>query len=468
MEEEMLEDEVLEIEKTEIGIAVDIGTTTVVAVAYLKSTGGQIASVIEQNCQVRHGYDVHHRVGYAARNVQFPLSEIQVKGVVILHSDLIAQLEKMFSRLLEKCAAKLSTENDFEIARVVMTGNTIMLSIAAGLPCEGFKTYPYSPVSLFGFETTWQQFRTASVFPNFALPLDVQLQLKNPSVISERTTVYIPPCIGPFAGADAVCDMLVAGFAGPILTSKEDLLPDESPITAPLLLCDIGTTCELALFVPAKDGVESKLTCVTVTVGPAFECSNILCGMSPIEGAIDKVTYERDKFHFHVIGDGKPKGLCCQGLLSLVAILYKNHFIDTNGTIVKAAAKTGDGMTCIELTPSVRITQQDIKNLQIVKSALRIAIEYLLEKTSSTPIVSICGGCGPAFSMDDAIALGIIPEKISKHTIRLGNAALSGAASLLFSKSMREKAKKLAQKAVHVDLSREPQFQQKFLSAMDF
>lgn len=466
-----MSEELLEVEKSEIGIAIDIGTTTVVCESYLKSTRECLASVIRQNTQVRHGYDVHHRVGFSVR--KFPGAEegVSTTGVAFLHSDLMVQLDEMLSELIEnsekECFKIHDIDSELVISDIVITGNTIMLSAAIGLPCDGFKVYPYSPVSLFGFDTTWHQVRSATIFPSYSIPFEFQPHLKKESPVNGNVPVYFPPCIGAFIGADAVCAMMTAGFSGPILDSNEELLPDESPITAPLLLVDIGTTCELALYVPGKDGRESKLTCTTVTVGPAFECSNILCGMSPVEGAIDKVTYEKDNFNFHVIGDVRPKGICCQGLLSLISVLYKNNFVDNSGRIIKKAQKTGDGESYIELTPAVRITQQDIKNLQIAKSALRTGIEFLLERTSSSPIVSICGGCGPLLSIQDAVSLGVIPESISKHTIRLGNAALKGAASLLFSKEMRNRAKKLSMKAQQLDLSREAQFQQRFLSAMD-
>jgi uncharacterized 2Fe-2S/4Fe-4S cluster protein (DUF4445 family) len=457
----------------DVGIAVDIGTTTIAAAAYLRSTRRLLAVAAEQNNQVRYGYDVIHRVSFAQRPPLAGSSTVVAEtGAVILHNTVISQLEHLFAKVLASASQVLPRGVRPVVSSIVITGNTTMLSLAVGVPVNGLSEAPFAPASLFGMETTWDALRKGTVVPNSGkadISSPEQLQLFESSAISEETSVYIPPCISAFVGADTVCAMIVAGFPVPgVNVAMDDLLPDESPLTAPLLLADIGTNCELALYTPGKEGQNARLICTSAAAGPAFEASNISCGMSSVDGAIDRVTIENEKIACRVIGGGTAKGLCGTGLLSLVALLFKNGYIDKGGTIVKGASRSGDGSACIELTPAVRLLQQDIRNLQLAKSAVRTGIQYLLEKSPAPPVFSLAGGFGANLSIEDACTLGLIPGELGLHCIHLGNAALSGAASLLFSPSLREKAAQIAAKAYPVNLAAVPGFQQRFLSAIDF
>lgn len=457
----------------DIGLAVDIGTTTIAASAYLRSTRQRLAVAAAQNQQVRYGYDVIHRVSYAMRPPLAGSTTVMAdSGAVVLHNTVISQLEKMFTQVLAASASSLPRGVRPLVSSIVITGNTTMLSLAVGVPVNGLAAAPFTPASLFGMDTTWGALRSGTVVPGSGradMSSPEQLQLFQSSAISEDTPVYVPPCIGAFIGADTVCAMLDAGFPVPGSSlERDDLLPDESPLTAPLLLADVGTNCELALYMPAVEGQNSRLVCTAAAAGPAFEAANISCGMSSVNGAIDRVTLENGKFSCHVIGGGTAKGLCGSGVLSFVALLYKNGYIDKGGTIIKGASRNGDGSACIELTPAVRLAQQDIRNLQLAKSAVRTGIQYLLEKTSSLPIFSIAGGFGTTLSVEDAVLIGLFPKELCSHCIHLGNAALAGASALLFSKTLRDKASRIAGKAYQVNLAAVPGFQQRFLGAIDF
>ena len=148
--------------------------------------------------------------------------------------------------------------------------------------------------------------------------------------------------------------------------------------------------------------------------------------------------------------------------------MLKNKYIDKNGVIIREKSTLGDGTACIELTPAVYISQQDIRNLQLAKSAVKTGLEFLLEHTEETPVFCIAGGFGSKINLEEATTIGLLPPQLEKRTIQLGNAALSGASALLFSNVLRDKARSLAKKAIQINLAGIPEFQERFLKGIDF
>ncbi|MBR1404998.1 MAG: DUF4445 domain-containing protein [Treponema sp.] len=456
----------------ELGIAVDIGTTTIAVSVWALSKRKHLVTVAEKNNQVRYGYDIIRRISFAVRPPLTGSSQVVETGPSALHYCVVSQLEKMFTKAVLDASARLPRGYQPKVASIVITGNTTMLSFLCATSVNKMAAAPFTPATLFNVETTWQKIRTGTPF-DFCVEMDKPtpelIQLFNSSIIAPDTAVYIPPCIGTFIGADAVCAMIAAGFPVPgTKNNPATLRPWESKITAPLLLADIGTNSELCLYVPDSEEQKGRIICTSAASGPAFEGANISCGMPSIEGAIDKLIYKDEKLTCHTIGDKNPVGLCGSGLVSAVAVMLDHRFIDKNGILIKNKSKLGDGSSCIELTPAVYISQQDIRNLQLAKSAVRTGLEYLLEHTHETPVFCIAGGFGSKLDLSEACKIGLLPEQLEKRTIHLGNAALSGASALLFSNVLRAKAKDLAQKAVQVNLAAVPEFQQRFLKGIDF
>ncbi len=190
--------------------------------------------------------------------------------------------------------------------------------------------------------------------------------------------------------------------------------------------------------------------------------------MPSIEGDMDKIIYIHEKLECHTIGDKNARGLCGTGLISAAAVMLKNKYIDKNGIILREKSKLGDGTSCIELTPAVYLSQQDIRNLQLAKSAVKTGLEFLLEHTTETPVFCIAGGFGSKINLDEATTIGLLPPQLEKRTIHLGNASLSGASALLFSNVLRDKARSLAKKAIQINLAGIPEFQERFLKGIDF
>jgi len=456
----------------DIGIAVDVGTTTIAVSVWALLHRKHLLTIAEKNNQVRFGYDIIRRIAFATRPPLTGSSTVVESGPSALHYCIISQLEKMFAQAVMEAATKLPRGYQPKVSSIVITGNTTMLSFLCNTSVNNMAAAPFTPASLFDIKTTWEKLRNGTTY-SYCVSLDNPtpelLKIFESSIISPETEVYLPPCIGAFIGADAICAMISAGF--PIPGSKNEpstLRPWESKVTAPLLLADIGTNSELCLYVPDSGEKKGRILCTSAASGPAFEGANISCGMPSIEGAIDKITYTHEKLECHTIGGKNPRGLCGTGLISAVAVMLKNKYIDKNGIITREKAKLGDGTSCIQLTPAVYLSQQDIRNLQLAKSAVKTGLEFLLEHTEETPVFCIAGGFGSKINLEEATTIGLLPPQLEKRTIQLGNAALSGASALLFSNVLRDKARALAKKAVQVNLAGIPEFQEHFLKGIDF
>lgn len=459
-----------ELSPAELGIAVDIGTTTIAVSVWALSRRKHLVTVAEKNNQVRYGYDIIRRIAFAVRPPLTGSSSVVETGHSALHYCIISQLEKMFTKAVMEASERLPRGYQPKVTQLVITGNTTMLSFLCATSVNNMAAAPFTPATLFDTVTTWEKIRDGLVYSHCCVldkPTPELLQLFKSSIIPSDTEVYLPPCVGSFIGADTVCSMVAAGF--PVPDSKTDALkPGESKVKAPLLLADIGTNSELCLYVPDSEDKKGRILCTSAASGPAFEGANISCGMPSIEGAIDKISYAHDKLECHTIGNTNPRGLCGTGLISAAAVMLKNKYIDKAGIIIREKSKLGDGTSCIELTPAVYLSQQDIRNLQLAKSAVKTGLEFLLEHTTETPVFCIAGGFGSKINLEEATYIGLLPAELEKRTIHLGNAALSGASALLFSNVLREKARALAKKSVQINLAGIPEFQQRFLKGIDF
>lgn len=455
-----------------IGLAVDVGTTTVVVSAWTLGKRKHLATVADKNEQIKYGYDIIRRISFATRPPLTGSSNVVESGPSALHYCIICQLEKMFAKVVSLASQKLPRGFQPQVKQIVITGNTTMLSFVCAFPVDKMAAAPFQPASLFDFSASWKNVRNGTSSPlcvTLDSPTPEVIQIFDSSVISSETQVYFPPCIGAFIGADTVCAMIAAGF--PVSNLQDEKSPDSNGSKkSPLLLADIGTNSELCLFIPETQEKKAKIICTAAAAGPAFEAANISCGMSAINGAIDSVSIINGKFNTRVVGNTSAKGLCGSGLVSLVASLFKNKFIDSGGAILRNKSKLGDGTDCIELTPAVYLSQQDIRNLQLAKSAVRTGLEFLLKYVPDEEEIVFCiaGGFGSKLNLEESKTIGLLPARLEKNAVQLGNAALSGASALLFSKTLKEKARLLKNHSTQVNLAAIPDFQERFLSAIDF
>ncbi|MDR1853061.1 MAG: ASKHA domain-containing protein [Propionibacteriaceae bacterium] len=261
-----------------LGVAIDIGTTTVTVLVFRLGDGERLADASALNHQVRHGSDVLSRIDAAAS-----------VGVDTLRELIVEQLGELLAEALSRADATAD-----QVERAAITGNTTMLHLLVGLPVHTLGVAPFTPASTFG----------ESVSASSVLPELVNAEL------------YLPPAISAYVGPDIVCGILATGLDNAILV-------------------DVGTNGEMAL---ANGG---RLWCCSTAAGPAFEGAEISSGMPALPGAIDSVSYSGGKLSYTTIGAKKARGLCGTGLIGAVNALLDAGIIDETGAMEEDAAAIG-------------------------------------------------------------------------------------------------------------------------------
>ncbi len=390
---------------SQYGVAVDIGTTTLAARLY--DANGQILSEASRlNPQSNWGADVISRI------------EADLRGEGKALSSAICQALDQVVQALAKDAGVSADQID----GAVITGNTVMLYLLTATSTEPLSHAPFTMNRGFGETVTAK-----------ALGLD--------SLMAD-TPIYLPPCISAFVGADITCAILSSQL------TKSD---------APMLLVDIGTNGEIALW---QNG---KLSVCSTAAGPAFEGVGIAMGMNAAAGAIDRVSLDGDSLLTHTIGEITPKGICGSGLIDAVACLLENETLDPSGYLEDDP---------IEIQSPVTLTQKDIRMVQLAKSAICAGIVTLM-KVADVPVeqlsaLLVAGGFGRYLNMENAGKIGLLPPALIPVTKTVGNAALSGAILMLLDQSSRIAAVKLAEQATTVDLATNPVFMDEYTNGMLF
>ena len=384
------------------GIAIDIGTTTLAARLY-DTDGNLLARDSRLNPQQEWGADVISRIEAALDGSSRDLA----KAIRQALDDMIHELAEI---------VKISTK---DIGRVVITGNTVMLSLLTEQSVEPFSHAPFNAERLFA------EVITAG-----------DIELYN---LSQSTPVYLPPCISSFIGADTTCALLATQLC--------------DGNTA--MMADIGTNGEMALW------YNKELTVCSTAAGPAFEGVGISMGMRGADGAIDKVSIENGQLKAHVIGDRIPTGICGSGLVDAVASMLDLEIVDESGYL--------EDDEFIIHAP-VSLTPKDIRMLQLAKSAICAGLVALIktEKLSASDISAlyIAGGFGSYLNKDSAAKIGLLPKALAQSSKAVGNAALSGAAMILLNDEVRKQAEALAGAAKVLDLSTSPIFSEQYMSGM--
>ncbi|MBO5295376.1 MAG: DUF4445 domain-containing protein, partial [Clostridia bacterium] len=388
---------------TQYGVAIDIGTTTLAARLY-DTKGKPLAETSRLNPQQEWGADVISRI------------EAALDGKA---KDLAGAIRKALDEILSELATKADIDTN-SIDGVVITGNTVMLSLLTEESVEPFSHAPFDAKRLFDETLTAKSLELTSLMPD--------------------TAVYLPPCISAFVGADTTCAILATK-----LTEKNE----------PAMLADIGTNGEMALW------SNEALTVCSTAAGPAFEGVGISMGMRGAVGAIDKVTVTDGALHAHVIGDVEPKGICGSGLIDAVACMLDQEILDESGFLEDEP---------FEIKAPVTLTQKDIRMLQLAKSAICAGLLTLIKterlQPSDIQTLYIAGGFGNYLNMQSAGRIGLLPNDLTTCSKAVGNAALAGAAMLLLNAQIKEQAVKLAKSTAILDLSTNPTFSDLYMSGM--
>lgn len=386
------------------GASIDIGTTTLAARLY-GADGNILGSKSSINPQQKWGADVITRI------------EAALDGKA---ADLARAIREALSGIIYELSGIAEIDSK-EIDGVVITGNTVMLSLLTEQSVEPFSHAPFDAERLFGETVLANELELSSLTPS--------------------TPVYIPPCISAFVGADTTCAILATELY------KGD--------TA--MLADIGTNGEMALW------HNGKLTVCSTAAGPAFEGVGISMGMRGAVGAIDKVGIENGELRAHVIGNVEPVGICGSGLVDAVACMLDLEIVDESGFL--------EDDEVIVQAP-VCLIPKDIRMLQLAKSSICAGLETLADSegltASDISALYIAGGFGNYLNKESAARIGLLPSGLAQSSSAVGNAALSGASVLLLNIEMRIKAETVAKNANVLDLSVNSVFSERYMTGMTF
>lgn len=392
------------------GVAIDIGTTSVVFYLVNLITGSLVETRAILNPQAKYGADVISRIQYTASNEN---------GLSILQKEI---LDVINVELIHLANFADITEN--EIIKIVIAGNTTMLHLLLGVNPHSLALAPFKA-----------QFLDEQILRGEELHLNCFTDAE----------IKILPSFSAFVGAD-----IVAGLAS--------IAP--SDIHKNYLFMDIGTNGELALV------TDDRIWCCATAAGPAFEGANISCGTGAIEGAIS--VYDKDGYS--VIGNDKPIGICGSGLIDIVAWMYENKIINSEGLlktdfIVVPEAESGTGQ-------NISITQNDIREVQLAKSAIASGIKLLLKQSglsfNQIDTLFLAGGFGNYINTESAITIGLISSEMRNKIIPLGNTSGTGAVMALKSIKFDDAVNSVLSKSVLVDLAGDEDFAIEFAMNMMF
>jgi uncharacterized 2Fe-2S/4Fe-4S cluster protein (DUF4445 family) len=405
-----------------LGLAVDLGTTTVAAYLMMLDNGEVCLGAASLNQQSIYGADVISRMS-AALNDEVNADRLQKLAIASINQSVDA--------------LKLSKSIRERIVRADVVCNPPMHHLLNRLPIKGLTLVPFQPYT----KTT---IRDAGELFKGILPGSAQVRL--------------PPLIGGFVGSDALACL---GYF------------DFDTTTKPIAAIDLGTNGEVLV----TNG--EKILTASTAAGPAFEGVNISCGTRAVDGAITGVALAGDEFVLETIGDLPPVGLTGSGLISAIHQLLQAGLIEKSGRINKASplfskwGNTFNGIREIRLTPDgqIRLTQSDIRELQKAKGAIRAAIEILMKMLGITPQdlkrFYLTGSFGGAIDIDSIIGIGMIPPVNADVVEAAPNGAGLGAAMYLSDEGMAL-AEKLAVRAKQIDLDRDADFANHFIRSMEF
>lgn len=407
------------------GIAVDVGTTTIVVQLIDLKTGKVLGVEGNHNLQAKYGEDVISRMVFACgRGSLEQLNEAVITNINVLTKTLAKELGIDLN----------------DIYCVVAAGNTVMSHFLLKLtPCF-IRLEPYVP--------------GASVYPQI-LAKDIGINV-NPEAIIETL-----PSVSSYVGGDIVAGVLACGLA-------------ERPEISCLI--DAGTNGEIVV------GNNDWMVCCSASAGPAFEGGGMKYGMRATKGAIEKVEIRDGSVKYETIAGGKPRGLCGSGLIDIIYELVRNGIIGPDGKFNlfikdKRLITSIEGPEYIIAYPEetetgqpITITETDIANLIKSKGAVFAAIKSLMDyiglKFEQLQAVYLAGGFGSSLRIDKAIAIGLIPD-IDMQKIRfIGNSSVMGARMALLSSPILEKATGIARKMTNIELSAYAPYMNEFIAAL--
>ena len=420
------------------GIAVDVGSTTIAAHLCDLSTGEVSGSAGLMNPQIRFGEDLMSRVSY-----------------IMMNEGGEKDLTHVVREAINEIITTIITENNIDaedILEMTLVGNPIMHHLVLGIDPTELGAAPFA----------------------LATDLSADIRAKELNLnINSGAYVYVLPCVAGHVGADAAA----------VLLAEEPFNKDEIS-----LIVDVGTNAEIIL------GNNQRLLAASSPTGPAFEGAQISSGQRAAPGAIERARIDPETLEprFKVIGCdlwsddedfevnipvGGITGICGSGIIEIVAEMFLNKIINQDGKISKELSNTSsriieDGRTYSYVLHDgeqvIKITQNDIRAIQLAKAALYAGVKLLMHKLSIEKVdrIRLAGAFGSHIDVKYAMALGLIPDCLVDEVSSAGNAAGTGARVTLLDKDSRNKLEREVRKIEKIETAVEPSFQEEFVSAM--
>ncbi|MFW6069500.1 MAG: ASKHA domain-containing protein [bacterium] len=403
-----------------LGLAIDLGSTTVAALLTMLDNGEVCAGAASLNQQTSYGADVISRLAaatdkpeHAERLYRLALASIN-QAVDALH---------------------LSAAIRARVERVTIVGNVAMHHLLARLPLDSLAALPFQPARREGI-------RDAA---------DLMGGIFAPGV-----AVSLPPLVGGFVGSDALACLVYFGF-------------DRAP--RPMAAIDLGTNGEVMV----TDG--DRIVTASTAAGPAFEGVNISCGTRAVDGAVVAARLCDGQLALETIGEEAPVGITGSGLISLVHVLRQEEVIDPSGRIqdhllfAERTSRDAHGARVLALNGggALSLSQWDVRELQKAKAAIRAAMDILLDELELAPgdlqRLILTGSFGGQIDIDAVLALGMIPPVPRAVVETVANGAGLGAAMLLSEQGFA-RGEALAARAEQVDLDLDPDFNMRYVQSM--
>lgn len=409
------------------GLAVDIGTTTIVVHLHDLTSGMRIATISEANRQKVYGADLISRIQACSEGK-------------------LEHLAALIQSQIKELACRICTTTGIETKKIIymtIAGNTVMEHLFCNISPVSIGQAPFTPESYFG-----EAVRNSGFTAIFGFHHDC--------------TIYLSPAVSGYVGGD-----ITAGLLSTKIWQEDELS----------LFLDIGTNGEMAL------GNRGAILCCATAAGPAFEGAHIEKGMHGTVGAISALSIHHNIIKCEVIGGVKPVGICGSGLIDAIALFIEYNLIDETGRInppdevdrnFAGYIGTINEKKCIYLTDdhSIYITQDDIRQIQLAKAAVHAGILCLVEEKGITMDeinhLYIAGGFGSYINKKSAAAIGLFPFELLPKCVEVGNAAGEGASSIMLSRKAMSTLNKIAANCSYIELSTHAPFMEYYVDAMTF
>ena len=391
------------------GLAIDVGTTTVVLNLVDLESGDIKYTTSFENPQRFGGSDIMHRISYDGGEYHGELQQV-------LLSSINFEIGEMCRRL--GCHRR-------QIYEAVVVGNATMRDILFGINVQSIGEKPYKSIIEHELDTGHRQTTSLEVKAK-------ELGLR----VYPQANVYAGPLIGSHVGADVAADLLAIS-----MDEEEDVV----------MLVDVGTNTEIVI------GNRHKLMTASCPAGPAFEGGQITYGMPGYDGAVETVEINNGTASFKTIGNAAPQGICGSGLVDLLAELRRTTMMNQLGVFENGASEF-----IFEPTRQMSISRADISALAQAKSANYCGQWIVLRKYGvSSDHVSklyLAGGFANYINVSNAINIGFIAPVPENRVVKVGNAALEGATIMLINSEMRSVIEDMTKRIEHVELETIPDF----------